>query len=63
MKPLRFVGVGTGACVLFTLLIVLFLVPALLSFGKDKEPNPTIRKKGGRWLDRQMSQFGEFVSI
>ncbi|GAF04665.1 efflux RND transporter permease subunit [Saccharicrinis fermentans] len=47
MKPLRFVGIGTASCVLFTLLMVLFLVPALLSFGKDKEPHPVIRQKGG----------------
>jgi predicted RND superfamily exporter protein len=61
MKPLRFVGVATAACVLLTFLIVILLMPALLSFGKDRKPHPVVREKGGRWLDRQMRKFGEFV--
>ncbi len=61
MRPLRFVGIATAACVLLTFLIVILLMPALLSFGKNKEPHPAIREKGGRWLDRQMEKLGNFV--
>ena len=61
MAPLRFVGLATSACVLLTFLIVLLLMPALLSFGKDKKPNPVIKEKGGRWLDRKMGDLGAFV--
>ena len=61
MKPLRFAGIATAACVMLTFIIVFFLLPSLLSFGKDKIPNPDIRKKGGRWLDRQMGKMGAFV--
>lgn len=61
MKPLRFVGIATASCVLLTFLIVILLMPSLLSFGKDKEPHPLIREKGGRWLDRQMGKLGKFV--
>ena len=61
MAPLRFVGLATSACVLLTFLIVLLFMPALLSFGKDKKPNPIIREKGGRWLDRKMGDLGAFV--
>jgi predicted RND superfamily exporter protein len=61
MRPLRFVGVATAACVLSTFLIVIFLMPAILSFGKNRKPHPAVQKKGGRWLDRQMGKFGKFV--
>jgi predicted RND superfamily exporter protein len=61
MKPLRFVGIGTASCVLLTFLIVILVMPALLSFGKNKEPNPEIRERGGRWLDRQMGKLGIYV--
>lgn len=63
MAPLRFVGFATSACVLLTFLIVLLFMPALLSFGKDKKPNPVIREKGGRWLDRKMGDLGAFVFL
>lgn len=61
MKPLRFVGVGTASCVLLTFLIVTLIMPSLLSFGKNKTPNPKIREKGGRWLDRKMGDLGVYV--
>ncbi|NCC99084.1 MAG: hypothetical protein EOL95_05180 [Bacteroidia bacterium] len=58
MKPLRFVGMATSSCVLFSFLIVLFLMPSLLSFGKNKKPHPEVEKKGGKWFDRKMMAFG-----
>ncbi len=61
MKPLRFVGIATSSSVLLSFLIVLFLMPALLSFGKNKKPHPEVKKKGGKWFDRQMSALGAWV--
>jgi len=61
MRPLRFVGVGTASCVLFSFLIVIFLMPSLLSFGKNKEPHPEVVKKGGKKFDRTMANLGEWV--
>lgn len=61
MRPLRFVGVATATCVLLTFLIVLFVMPCLLSFGKNRKPNPQLKANGGRWLDRQMGTLGEWV--
>ncbi len=61
MRPLRFVGVGTASCVLFSFLIVIFLMPALLSFGKNKKPHPEVLEKGGKKFDRAMANLGEWV--
>lgn len=61
MRPLRFVGMATSSCVMLSFLIVLFLMPALLSFGKDKDPHPEIEKKGGKWFDRFLGNFGKWT--
>jgi uncharacterized protein len=61
MKPLRFVGLATSSCVMLSFFIVLFLMPALLSFGKNKKPHPEVEKKGGKWFDRQMGCLGEWT--
>lgn len=61
MRPLRFVGIATSSCVLLSFLIVIFLMPSLLSFGKDKKPHPEIEKKGGKLFDRIMANFGEGI--
>lgn len=61
MRPLQFVGFATASCVLLTFFIVILLMPALLSFGKDREPHPAFKEKGGRWLDLKLGQLGEFV--
>ena len=50
MKPLRFVGISTASCVMLTFLIVITLMPSLLSFGKNKKPNPKVIARGGRWI-------------
>ncbi|TKG97003.1 hypothetical protein EYV94_00835 [Puteibacter caeruleilacunae] len=61
MKPLRFAGIATASCVLFTFLIVILLMPALLSFGRDKKPKKKITERGGRWIDLQMEKLGNWV--
>lgn len=61
MKPLQFVGFATASCVLVTFVIVILLMPALLSFGKDRTPHPAFKEKGGRWLDLKLGKLGEFV--
>ncbi|MCG8306151.1 MAG: MMPL family transporter, partial [Cytophagales bacterium] len=61
MKPLRFVGIATASCVLLTFLIVILIMPALLSFGKDKKPSEVVIEKGGRWLDLKLARLGGTV--
>jgi predicted RND superfamily exporter protein len=61
MRPLRFVGVATSSCVLLSFLIVIFLMPALLSFGKNRKPHLEIAEKGGGWFDRFMSGLGDHI--
>ncbi|MCL3781972.1 hypothetical protein EMN47_16420 [Prolixibacteraceae bacterium JC049] len=61
MRPLQFVGFATSSCVLTTFLIVIFIMPTLLSFGKDRKPHPAFEKKGGRWLDLQLGRLGDCV--
>ncbi|MBE9469339.1 MAG: MMPL family transporter [Bacteroidetes bacterium] len=61
MRPLRFVGFATASCVLITFVIVILLMPALLSFGKNRAPHPALKEKGGRWLDLKLGKLGNFV--
>lgn len=61
IRPLRFVGVATSACVLVTFLIVITLMPAILSFGKNKRVKDKIIENGGTWFDLKMEKIGLFV--
>jgi predicted RND superfamily exporter protein len=48
IAPIRYVGYLSASLVAVCYPILLFLLPALLSFGKDKEPNPDYQGTGGR---------------
>lgn len=61
MRPLQFVGFATASCVLLTFFIVILLMPALLSFGKDRELHPVLKEKGGHWFILRLRQLGEFI--
>ena len=56
--PLHFIGVATALGVMLTLLIAITVMPVVLSFGKDKTPNPTVAKKKGHWMDMQLERLG-----
>ena len=59
--PLHFIGIATSSCVLMTFFIVIIIMPIVLSFGKDKAPNPQIEENGGTKLDRFLIRFGDWV--
>lgn len=61
VKPLHFVGLATSFSVILTFLIAITVMPALLSFGKNGQPHPTVRESSGRWLDRKLVMLGEWV--
>ncbi|TAJ06858.1 hypothetical protein DMA11_22315 [Marinilabiliaceae bacterium JC017] len=61
VKPIRFVGIASSLCVLFTLLTVLLLLPALLSFGKDYKSKSPVRQEKRRWIDGVMEKLSERV--
>lgn len=58
MQPMRFIGIASSLCVLFSFFITITIMPALLSFGRDGKPNAKLQKAGGRWLDRKLETFG-----
>lgn len=59
--PLHFVGIATSTSVILTFLIAVTVMPAVLSFGKDREPCPKVQAAGGGWLDRRLEAFGRCV--
>lgn len=61
MKPMRFVGIASSLCIMFSFLIAITVMPALLSFGKDKQPNKKVIERGGMWIDRMLERLGERV--
>lgn len=61
MRPMRFIGIASSACVMFAFLITITLMPVLLSFGKNGKPHPGVRETGERWLDRKLGQTGGWV--
>lgn len=61
MQPMRFVGIASASCVMLSFLITITVMPALLSFGKDRKPNPKVLENGGRWLDCKLEAFGAWV--
>lgn len=61
MKPMRFVGIASSMCIIFSFLIAITIMPVLLSFGKDRQPNEKVIKQGGMWIDKILERFGEKV--
>lgn len=58
LMPMRFVGINASLCVLFVLLTALIITPILLSFGKDRAPNPDVVKRGDTRLSRLLAIVG-----
>lgn len=61
MRPIRWVGLTSACLVGLTYILVIVLLPSLLSFGKDRQPNPEYIRKGGRLLERIMGYLGSRV--
>lgn len=61
IKTVRFIGLTTAAVVATTYFVLIILMPALLSFGKDRKPHPVYAKNGGTFFERKLSQLGDWV--
>ena len=61
VKSIRLIGLITASNVAVILLIVMFLMPALLSFGKDTKPINNIKRASKTWLAFRLEKFGEWV--
>jgi len=61
MRPIRWVGLTAACLVAVTYVLVILLLPALLSFGRDGEPRVIKEGAGGRPVDRLMHHLGRRV--
>jgi predicted RND superfamily exporter protein len=61
IKTVRFIGLTTAAVVGVTYFVIIILTPALLSFGKDREPHPVYKRKRGTFFERKLSNLGDWV--
>ena len=61
LRPIRSVGLLSAISVGFVLAVVLVVSPILLSFGKDKQPNPNVLKRGDTRMALMMESIGKFV--
>ena len=66
LRPIRSVGLLSAISVAFVLAVVLAVSPILLSFGKDKKPNPKVLERGETrfaWKASENSFFRIAVSF
>jgi hypothetical protein len=61
IKTVRWMGLSAGVCVVAAYIIVVLFTPAILSFGKDRQPHPEYATKGGRRMERFLMGFGDWV--
>jgi predicted RND superfamily exporter protein len=61
IKTVRFIGLTTAAVVATTYFVIIVLMPALLSFGKDRKPHPVYSRNGGTFFERKLSRLGDWV--
>jgi len=61
LRPIRSVGLLSAISVAFVLAVVLVVSPILLSFGKDKKPNPKVLERGETRFALIMEGIGKFV--
>ncbi len=63
VRPIRWVGLTSASLVAVTYLLVIVILPSLLSFGKDRKPDPVYAAKGGRLTERLMGWLGGRVLL
>ncbi len=61
LHPIRFVGMNSAALVGVTYVLTVVLLPALLSFGKDRQPAAVENGKRGSIIERLMVWLGDHV--
>ena len=62
IRPMRWVGGITAAVVFAVFFYIIILLPCLLSFGKDKEPDPTfVDTQGSTKSDLRVENMGKAI--
>jgi len=62
IRPMRWVGGVTAAAVFAVYAYVMILLPTLLSFGKDKSPDPDyVATNGATKVDLSVERFGTWI--
>ena len=61
IQSIRLIGLITASNVLVILLIVMFLMPALLSFGKNTKPKNNVKRNAKPILAFQLEKFGNWI--
>lgn len=61
IQSIRLIGLLTASNVLVILLTVMFLMPALLSFGKDTKPKNDTKRDAKPILAFQLEKFGNWI--
>ena len=60
LVPIQWLGITTAILLLVVYLLIMTVTPVLLSFGKDKEPDPVVKEKG-IWTDHYFTGLGRWV--
>ena len=60
IQPIRWVGLTSAACILSVFLLSISLFPAVLSIGRNRQPNPAERKKTD-WLEPVLRRFAAVI--
>lgn len=60
LVPIQWLGITSAVLLLVVYLLIMTLTPVLLSFGRDKEPDPVVKEKG-IWTDRYFTGLGDWV--
>ena len=62
IKPMRWVGAITAACVFAVFVYTMILLPCFYSFGKDKEPDPDfVNSQGSTKSDLRVEAMGKSI--
>ncbi|WP_321494226.1 MMPL family transporter [uncultured Desulfobacter sp.] len=60
VKPVRWIGSSTSLLVSIIFLMVIIMIPALLSFGRDRDEKQ-IRRNANLWLENLMAKLADLV--
>lgn len=60
IRPVAFIGIHASLCVLFVLLVTLFVTPVLLSFGRDRRPESGFTENSDTRWSHAMVRIGGF---
>lgn len=60
IRPVAYIGIHTSLCVLFVMLTTMLVTPVLLSFGRDKKPEPNFTDNSDTSWSKMMVGVGAF---